>query len=353
MLKKIAFLMAVVMILSVMLVACGEKASGDNDPNAVGSLKIEDTVDDEDNYFYNPKLVAAYRVSDTVVRVKFSPRVTCPANDPAPYIYASTDVFGATKIKAADTKCLDPKVFGEDIYSAVYGSYYDVTFESAIPQDGYICFEETVDTDNDGSLDNVICDDTGAGLYAAYRPIDMSNPVAAVKYSNTVIEVSKVPTVLVGAYLANPENNTFVVEFSKPVTVISGKAGTSGTWAKHCYVADKVVPTPGTDGSWQYKTLFEPLPVDVEVGEDGLMYASRWEFVMDGIDLPETGVFRIVENGDFADSKNENNDNTLGRIVVGIDGVPLEASEAGKGTQDVAHCPYSSDPLYYIKGHSN
>ncbi len=339
MLKKIAFLMAVVMILSVMLVACGEKASGDNDPNAVGSLKIEDTVDDEDNYFYNPKLVAAYRVSDTVVRVKFSPRVTCPANDPAPYIYASTDVFGATKIKAADTKCLDPKVFGEDIKEDK-----DIT-----PALGTVMLEVITKI----HFPVVICDDTGAGLYAAYRPVDMSNPVAAVKYSNTVIEVSKVPTVLVGAYLANPENNTFVVEFSKPVTVISGKAGTSGTWAKHCYVADKVVPTPGTDGSWQNKTLFEPLPVDVEVGEDGLMYASRWEFVMDGIDLPETGVFRIVENGDFADSKHENNDNTLGRIVVGIDGVPLEASEAGKGTQDVAHCPYSSDPLYYIKGHSN
>ncbi len=350
MLKKIAFLLAVVMVLSVAFVACGEKTpSGD----VSGSLKLEDTIDDEDNYFYNPKLVAAYRVSDTVVRVEFSPRVTCPANDPAPYIYASTDVFGATKIKATDTKCLDPKVLGEDSDSAVYGSYYDVTFEAAIPQDGYICFEETVDTDNDGSLDNVVCDDTGAGLYAAYRPADMSNPVAAVRYNNTVIEVTKTPTVLVGAYLADPASGTFVVEFSKPVAVISGQAGTPGAWTKHCYVADKVVPTPGTDGSWQNKTAFDPSPVDVQIGEDGLMYASRWEFIMDGTDFAETGVFRIVENGDFADSKTEVKDNTLGRIVIGIDGVPLDASEAGKGDQDVAHCLYSSDPLYYIKGLSN
>lgn len=351
MLKKIALLMAVVMILSVAFVACSKNPSGDDTQQT--STKLEDTVDDADNYYYNPKLESAYRVSDKVVRVQFSARVTCPVNDPAPYIYASSEVLGGTKIKAVDSVCLDPKVFGEDNTSAVYGSYYDITFESAIPQDGYICFEETVETDNDGSLDNVVYDDTGAGLYAAYRPVDMSNPVAAVKYTNTVINVPKNPTVLIGAYLADPETGTFVVEFSKPVTVIAGKAGTPGAWTKHAFISNSALYTKNMEDGWQYSASFDPSPVDVQVGEDGLMYASRWEFVMNGTDLPETGVFRIVENESYADEKNEVNDNTLGRIVIGIDGVPLEASEAGKGTTDVAHCLYSSDPLYYIKGLSN
>ncbi len=373
MLKKIALLLAVVMLLSVAFVACGEKdpAVDDNNPStddtanddkpagtvenpaANVSIKIEDTADDEDNYFYNPKITAAYRVSDTVVRVKFAPRVTSPIYDPAPYIYASTDIFGGTKIKATKTLCLDPKVLGEDNNSGVYGMTYDVTFESAIPEDGYICFEETVDTDNDGALDNVLCDDTGAGLYAAYRPADKSAPVAAAKYTNDVIEASNVPTVLLRAYLASAETGTFIVEFSKPVTAIEGEAGIPGSWQRYCFVCDKVNPTPGKDGSWQYTAMFDPTPVDVQLGTDGLMYASKWEFTMDGSNYPESGVFRIQESYTLSDEVNSSEDNTLGRLIVGIDGVPLEASEAGKGSWDIAHCAYSSDDSYYIKGLSN
>lgn len=372
MLKKLALLLAVVMILSVAFVACGEKkpATGDkeqvgdttqNDDNAGEvtnpadnvSIKIEDTVDDMDNYYYNPKILKAYRVSDTVVRVQFTPRVTCPVYDPAPYIYASTEIFGAAKIKAKSTKCLDPKILGEDHNSGVYGMFFDITFEAAIPDDGYICFEETVGTDNDGAMDNVLCDDTGAGLYAAYRPADKSAPVAAAKYTNDVIESTTNPTVLLRAYLADANAGLFIVEFSKPVTAIDMEPGIPGEWATHCWIADKVSPTPGKDGSWQYNTSFEPSPVDVQIGSDGLMYATKWEFTMDGVDYAETGIFRMQENGIYSDERVGTEDNTLGRLFVAIDGTPLEASEAGKGTWDVAHCVYSSDPSYYIKGLSN
>lgn len=370
MLKKIALLLAVVMILSVAFVACGkteqpggttQTPSGDtdkpdddapagtvNNPAANVSIKIEDTVDDEDNYFYNPKIVEAYKVSDTVVRVHFTLRVTCPAYDPAPYIYASTDIFGGSKVKATKAVCLDPKVLGEDNNSGVYGMYYDVTFESAIPADGYICFEETVDTDNDGSMDNVLCDDTGAGLYAAYRPADKSAPVAAAKYTNDVIEAPETPTVILRAYLSDAAEGTFIVEFSKPVTAIEGEAGIPGTWANYVFVCDKINPTPGKDGSWQAACLYEPTALDVSIGADGLMYASKWEFIMNGSDFAETGIFRIQESNNYSDSKVGTEDNTLGRIIVGIDGTPLEATEAGKGTTDNAHCVYSSDPAFAI-----
>ncbi len=351
MLKKLALLMAVIMVLSVCFVACGKKTEDDDPTNK--SLKIEDTANDEEEYFYNPKLVAAYRVSDTVVRVKFSPRVTSPIYDSAAYIYASTEVLGGTKIKATKSVCLDPKVLGEDQNSSVYGTYYDITFESAIPQDGYICFEETVGTDNDGSLDNVLYDDTGSGLYASYRPADKSAPVAAIKYTNVAIEAPTTPTVLLRAYLADAESGLFIVEFSKPVAVIAGKAGEPGAWTKHCYISDNVIYTAGSGEGWRYDAAFDPNPVDVQLGADGLMYASKWEFTMNGSDYPESGVFRIVENSDYSDEKIGVDDNTLGRIVIGIDGTPLEATEAGRGSQDISHCTYSSDPAYFIKGLSN
>ncbi len=371
MIKKLALLLALVMVVSAFAVSCGAKddnSKGKNDgkkdddngetTDQPVDKNIEDTSDDENNYYYNPKIAAAYRVDDKTVRVKFSLRVYSPLGDPTQFIYASSTIFGS-KVKAKSYKILDPGIIdrtGSEIaVPELFGMTFDIKFESKIPEDGYICFEETIDTDHDAALDNVLCDNEGAGLYAAYRPVDGSNPVAAMKYTSDEIEAPEMPTILMRAYCEDPVKGAIIFEFSKPVAIIDRTLANPGEWSTHIFVCDKSNPTPGISGSWQYSTKDEPIPLDPQFDKNGNLYASKWECCFNDSKIPaegipENGVFRICENNAYADENNpdEGDDDTLGRLVVGIDGVPLAASRPA--SWDVAHCKYSTDESCYISG---
>lgn len=360
MIKKIALLLAIVMVISVCFVACDKKGGtdkpddeksdpsnpdsegGNNEGADVGNVTLDDTSNDENDYYYNPKLEAAYRVDDTTVRFKISGgKVFCPTADLEKFVYASTSVFGS-KVKAKSTKMLDPKVVGKD-NPELCGMYFDVKFESAIPEDGYLCLEETVDTDNDGGLNSVLCDVDGVGVYGAYRPADHTlAPVAAIRYTNDVIEAPEMPTVLLRAYCEDPSQNIFIMEFSKPVTAVDYQPHVPGEWMTHLFICDSADPTPGKDGSWQNSCTGEPVPLDPKTGKDGLIYASKWEVFFSGTNCPEEGVLRLSENNSYADGKfpDEPDNDDLGRIVCDMDGNPLEGSY--KSAYDVAHCKYST-----------
>ena len=346
--KKIALILSLIMLLSASLVACGNK---DLDPTKNAGIKIQDTTNDVDDYYYNPKIEAASKVDDTTVRVKFSMQVGCPTYNVARFTYVSSELFG-TKIQAKSFKCLDAEVLG-DADACVYGKYYEFTFESAIPEDGYICFEETLDTDNDGALDNVLCDDSGSGIYAEYRPNDESAPIAAARYTNTEMRAPKLPTVLLRAYVEDKASSTFVVEFTKPVACLDA-SGAPASWIDYTYIADRSFPEPSKDSySWSLGATNEPLALDPQFSDDGNIYATKWKFTMNSefaFSNYEEGVFVICENNSLADINfpDESDNNHLGRLIVDIDGKPLEAGNSNKTGTDAAYCKFSTNEAFKI-----
>lgn len=379
MIKKIATLAAITIIVSALFSACDEipfsdpnNELGNKDQGAgitdsdsaqdednpvsipiedIDGKELQDTTNDEEDYYYNPRITVAYKVNETTVRVKFTMKVCSPSFNLERFIYAASSIFNDTKVKATELIVLDPAVVG-DKNPAVYGMIFDVKFESAVPEDGYICFVEDIEnSDRDGALETVLCDNMSTGIYAQFRPVSENEaPVAAYKYGSDVIEAPKTPTVLLSAYLANHDYNAIVFKFSKPVTFIDGAPGVDRfDMASSIYISDQANPTPGKNGSWQIPASSEPQPLDPRLGKDGLLYSATWELTFLGT-IPDEGVFRICENGTYADSNNmgEEDDLTLGRIVIAMDGTPLLASSPG--TWDVAHCWYSADPEAKIEG---
>lgn len=392
MIKKIALILAVLMLVSFVFTACannekeddkqddekGEEKKGDdeksddekgddegkdNDPLVINGVKIQDYSKDQDDYYYNPQLKAAYRVDDKTIRVQFSNYVYAPLGGATNFIYAVAKVFDKDKIPATAFTALDPKVIGNNL-PTLYAKTYDIKFDKKIPESCYVCFEETVDTNNDGALDNVLCDDEGTGLYAAYRPEDTSmNPVAARKVTDDIIEAPEADTILMRAYCCDTEKLTFILEFSKPVRCIDdGDLYSEGEWANHVFICDSPNPNPGVGGSWQCNVR-RAADIDFVVGSEvydkksGALYASKWKMSFtprgDGEPIPVEAVLRISENCKRKDTEaNENGeeDDNLGRIVIAIDGTPLQASVPSSGGFDVAHCRYSSLETAYIAG---
>ena len=318
--KSIALLALFALLLSVFS-GCGETP----EPEPVSR---EDWTAEE--YESNPVILAANKVSDTVLRVSFSAPVR-PACREA-WRYVTVGDAAATAMALLDLR--------KDETYHLCATVYEFTFPSPIAGEE-VRISGTGEGNTARALTGVFCGGYGEGLYAPDG--EDGAPYASVSLTDAEIPVPDVPTAMVGA--CRESESTVLVFFSKPIQMIK-------SWDACGFFADDPDPSPGMGNSWQ-EYIRIGKPVD-EGNLNGVTYAQVWRVTLKAAAqralknrfFSETVYLRISENDAAAVEEygSDWNNEDIGRVASAIDGSPVLADYIAGW--DVAYVPVETDPFY-------
>lgn len=322
--KRITVLLLALLLAASALFGCDNTADP-AETNSPAETKVpgettdnaKDEIDRSGDYTYNPRLLSAYRVNDTTIRVKFSAPVAGQQHILTKSIVACADMTFQTRVPCTEAYPVNAKA--NDAYTLLLSDTWEFLFGSKLPADPVICITEPEKYNNgDPVMEKIFSGAYGEGLYGTSKYGALNAEIVKCSAEKIDGDKDKRPHVL-WAEITNVSRGIGQIKFSEPVTCLIGNL------ASHMFVSDNADPVPGAGTSWQVGTA-NAVPVDGQ-SKGGKIYASLWQFAIGGAPMTGCGVIRISENDKGAQDEwsSGNNDDTLGRVLVGISGQPVRA----------------------------
>lgn len=192
--KKLLCIFLALLLLSLTLVACnnggtsggettdaptggGDQTEGQ--PDSTGA-DTEPAVDEDELYYYNPRIEKCYRKNDKTVLFTVDTKVKDPDGNLFEHIYVAATPDGEPIARAVSTNSYDGDM------SKLWGANFDV----ALPETFYLCFKAVDGEDAaNADLSTVLCDVVNLGIYGQTKLSDGSR-VAAIQNGTEVIEAT-------------------------------------------------------------------------------------------------------------------------------------------------------------------
>lgn len=187
--KKLTIILSLLMMTSAILFSCenGSKPAetGDKSSAEVTTDKKDETtpaestgVSEEEQYYYNPKLVKCYRKNDRTILFALDTKVKDPDGNLFEHIYIAKTADGEPIANAVSV----------DSYGGELSDIWGANFDSDIPETVWLCIR-ALDSENKTSPDikTALCDVVELGVYGGIKLADGTR-VAAIETGKDVIE---------------------------------------------------------------------------------------------------------------------------------------------------------------------
>ena len=174
-----------------------EASTGDGVTTDAGT---QGGVDEEERYFYNPRIENAYRKNDNTVLFTVDTSMKDPDGNLYEHIYVAATADGEPIARATSADAYEPK----NGMTKIWGANFDVT----LPEKVFLCFEELDGEGNgDADLSTVLCDVVQLGIYGE-TTLASGKRIAAIETGDVVIEANKwVSYPLADATFVSPAGN--------------------------------------------------------------------------------------------------------------------------------------------------
>lgn len=187
--KKLAIILALLMTLPAFMLSCDKgsdpKETGDTPPTAVTTDKKDETpssestgVSEEEQYYYNPKLIKCYRKNDRTILFALDTKVKDPDGNLFEHIYIANTADGEPIAKAVSA----------DSYGGELSDIWGANFDSDIPETVWLCIR-ALDSEDKTSpeIKTALCDVVELGVYGGTKLADGTR-VAAIETGKEVID---------------------------------------------------------------------------------------------------------------------------------------------------------------------
>lgn len=187
--KKLAIILALLMTLPAFMFSCDKgsdpKETGDTPPTAVTTDKKDETpssestgVSEEEQYYYNPKLIKCYRKNDRTILFTLDTKVKDPDGNLFEHIYIANTADGEPIAKAVSA----------DSYGGELSDIWGANFDSDIPETVWLCIR-ALDSEDKTSpeIKTALCDVVELGVYGGTKLADGTR-VAAIETGKEVID---------------------------------------------------------------------------------------------------------------------------------------------------------------------
>ena len=187
--KKLAIILALLMTLPTLMLSCDKgsdpKETGDTPPTAVTTDKKDETpssestgVSEEEQYYYNPKLIKCYRKNDRTILFALDTKVKDPDGNLFEHIYIANTADGEPIAKAVSA----------DSYGGELSDIWGANFDTDIPETVWLCIR-ALDSEDKTSpeIKTALCDVVELGVYGGTKLADGTR-VAAIETGKEVID---------------------------------------------------------------------------------------------------------------------------------------------------------------------
>lgn len=187
--KKLTIILALLMTLPTLMISCDKgsdpKETGDTLPTAVTTDKKDETpssestgVSEEEQYYYNPKLIKCYRKNDRTILFALDTKVKDPDGNLFEHIYIANTADGEPIAKAVST----------DSYGGELSDIWGANFDTDIPETVWLCIR-ALDSEDKTSpeIKTALCDVVELGVYGGTKLADGTG-VAAIETGKEVID---------------------------------------------------------------------------------------------------------------------------------------------------------------------
>lgn len=187
--KKLAIILALLMTLPAFMFSCDKgsdpKETGDTPPTAVTTDKKDEIpssestgVSEEEQYYYNPKLIKCYRKNDRTILFTLDTKVKDPDGNLFEHIYIANTADGEPIAKAVSA----------DSYGGELSDIWGANFDTDIPETVWLCIR-ALDSEDKTSpeIKTALCDVVELGVYGGTKLADGTR-VAAIETGKEVID---------------------------------------------------------------------------------------------------------------------------------------------------------------------
>ena len=187
--KKLTIILALLLTVPALMFSCDKggdpKETGDTPPSAATAGKKDETtpsgstgVSEEEQYYYNPKLVKCYRKNDRTILFTLDTKVKDPDGNLFEHIYIAKTADGDPIAKAVSA----------DSYGGELSDVWGANFDTDIPETVWLCIR-ALDSEDKTSpeIKTALCDVVELGIYGGTKLADGTR-VAAIETGKEVIE---------------------------------------------------------------------------------------------------------------------------------------------------------------------